>query len=78
MTRGGTGNLLGVGGTRANLSRSTLRGGGRGGRGRGGGADPMAEKRELLRKLKEARERGAGPEEDGTRPEEPRENRSGT
>ncbi|MFG2191347.1 DUF6243 family protein [Streptomyces sp. NPDC048639] len=77
MTRGGTGNLLGVGGTRANLSRSTLRGGGRRGRGQGGAVDPMAEKRELLRKLKETRERRTGADEDDPGPEETRKNRSG-
>ncbi|MFF1353021.1 DUF6243 family protein [Streptomyces sp. NPDC058297] len=57
MSRGGSGNMLGVGGTRSNLSRKTLRGGGRGGR-VGGGLDPQAQKRELLRRLRE--ERAAG------------------
>ncbi|MFE5026480.1 DUF6243 family protein [Streptomyces sp. NPDC056656] len=52
MSRGGSGNLLGVGGTRSNLSRKSLRGGGRGGR-VGGGLDPQAQKRELLRRLRE-------------------------
>ncbi|MEU8571631.1 DUF6243 family protein [Streptomyces pathocidini] len=56
MSRG-NGNLLGVGGARANLPRSAMRGGGRrGGRGAAGHTDPQAQKRELLRKLKEARE----------------------
>ncbi|MFD7546845.1 DUF6243 family protein [Streptomyces sp. NPDC059578] len=47
------GNLLGVGGTRSNLSRKNLRGG----RGAvpGAGTDPAAQKRDLLRKLQEAR-----------------------
>ncbi|MHC3388483.1 DUF6243 family protein [Streptomyces lavendulocolor] len=53
MTRGGAGNMLGVGGTRRNLSRKALRGSGDGGAGRG--VDPAAQKRELLRKLKEGR-----------------------
>ncbi|MEU7716487.1 DUF6243 family protein [Streptomyces tibetensis] len=52
MARGGAGNMLGVGGSRKNLGRRELRGGGRGGR-IGGGLDPQAQKRELLRKLKE-------------------------
>jgi hypothetical protein len=43
--------MLGVGGTRRNLSRKALRGSGGGGAGRG--VDPAAQKRELLRKLKE-------------------------
>ncbi|MFI9340536.1 DUF6243 family protein [Streptomyces sp. NPDC052773] len=54
MTRGGAGNLLGVGGTRQKLGRRALRGGGRGGR-IGGGQDPQAQKRELLRRLQEDR-----------------------
>jgi hypothetical protein len=62
MTRGGTGNMLGVGGTRQHLGRKALRGGGRGGR-IGGGVDPRAQKRELLRKLRE--ERQGQREEDG-------------
>ncbi|MGW6137051.1 DUF6243 family protein [Streptomyces sp. NPDC055144] len=57
MSRGGSGNMLGVGGTRSNLSRKTLRGGGRGGR-VGGGLDPQAQKRELLRRLREERTTG--------------------
>ncbi|MGW6355300.1 DUF6243 family protein [Streptomyces sp. NBC_00009] len=57
MSRGGSGNMLGVGGTRSNLSRKTLRGGGRGGR-VGGGLDPQAQKRELLRRLREERTAG--------------------
>ncbi|MEV6696783.1 DUF6243 family protein [Streptomyces sp. NPDC051453] len=59
MSRGGSGNMLGVGGTRSNLSRKTLRGGGRGGR-VGGALDPQAQKRELLRRLREERAAGEG------------------
>ncbi|WP_432165162.1 DUF6243 family protein [Streptomyces sp. bgisy031] len=59
MSRGGSGNMLGVGGSRSNLSRKTLRGGGRGGR-VGGGLDPQAQKRELLRRLREERTAGEG------------------
>ncbi|MEU9288986.1 DUF6243 family protein [Streptomyces sp. NPDC048275] len=54
MARGGAGNMLGVGGARSNLGRNALRGGGRGKR-IGGGSDPQAQKRELLRKLQEQR-----------------------
>lgn len=54
MTRGGAGGMLGVGGTRRTLSRKTLRGGGRGAP-VGAGVDPVAQKRELLRKLQERR-----------------------
>jgi hypothetical protein len=54
MSRGGAGNMLGVGGTRKHLGRKALRGGGRDGR-VGGGLDPQAQKRELLRKLQEQR-----------------------
>ncbi|MDI3419983.1 DUF6243 family protein [Streptomyces luteolus] len=54
MTRGGAGNMLGVGGHRTKLSRKALRGGGRDGR-IGGGLDARAQKRELLRKLQEGR-----------------------
>lgn len=46
--------MLGVGGTRTNLSRKALRGSGRGGQ-VGGGLSPQAQKRELLRKLQEGR-----------------------
>ncbi|WLW55540.1 DUF6243 family protein [Streptomyces sp. YU58] len=55
MSRGGSGNMLGVGGTRKNLSRKALRGGGRHD-GIGGGLSPQAQKRELLRKLQEKRQ----------------------
>ncbi|MFD8223977.1 DUF6243 family protein [Streptomyces massasporeus] len=69
MTRGGAGNMLGVGGSRKNLGRKELRGGGRGGR-IGGGLDPRAQKRELLRKLQEGRQQQAVREE-GTAGETP-------
>lgn len=51
--------MLGVGGTRQHLGRKALRGGGRG-RPVGGGPDPQAQKRELLRKLQEKRQEGKG------------------
>ncbi|MEJ8669078.1 DUF6243 family protein [Streptomyces sp. NBC_01614] len=51
MARGG-GNMLGVGGTRRHLGRTELRGGGRNGR-IGGGVDPQAQKKELLRRFQE-------------------------
>ncbi|MEU7277517.1 DUF6243 family protein [Streptomyces sp. NPDC045431] len=54
MTRGGSGDMLGVGGTRKNLSRAALRGSGGGRVGRG--ADPAAQKRELLRTLREVKQ----------------------
>jgi hypothetical protein len=55
--------MLGVGGTRQKLGRSALRGGGHGGR-TGGGTDPQAQKRELLRRLREKRQaEGAADEE---------------
>ncbi|GGZ10753.1 DUF6243 family protein [Streptomyces poonensis] len=57
MPRGGAGNMLGVGGTRRNLGRKAMRGGNRGA-GIGGGQDPAAQKRELLRKLQEGRRTG--------------------
>lgn len=47
--------MLGVGGSRRNLGRRELRGGGQGGR-IGGGLDPQAQKRELLRKLQDKRQ----------------------
>ncbi|MDQ1020065.1 DUF6243 family protein [Streptomyces afghaniensis] len=62
MPRGGTGNLLGVGGSRQKLGRKALRGGGRDGR-IGGGLDPQAQKRELLRKLQEKRQQQEGQED---------------
>ncbi|WP_181139650.1 DUF6243 family protein [Streptomyces sp. Ru71] len=54
MARGGAGGMLGVGGTRKNLGRAALRGGGGSARA-GGHPDPQAQKRELLRRLKEKR-----------------------
>lgn len=51
VARGGAGNMLGVGGARRNIGRQGLRGAERGGR-VGGGADPQAQKRELLRQLR--------------------------
>ncbi|MER7896592.1 DUF6243 family protein [Streptomyces sp. NPDC096046] len=63
MTRGGAGNMLGVGGSRRNLGRNALRGGGQGDR-IGGGVDPQAQKRELLRTLREKRQRVA--QQEGT------------
>ncbi|MET9388976.1 DUF6243 family protein [Streptomyces sp. NPDC006624] len=59
MARGGAGNMLGVGGARKNLGREALRGGGRGDR-VGGGLDPQAQKRELLRRLQEKRRQEGG------------------
>ncbi|MFC9510045.1 DUF6243 family protein [Streptomyces sp. NPDC057002] len=65
MTRGGAGNMLGVGGSRKNLGRKALRGGGRDGR-IGSGLDPQAQKRELLRKLQEKRQQQQEGQEGGT------------
>ncbi|MFF6785752.1 DUF6243 family protein [Streptomyces sp. NPDC012510] len=59
MTRGGAGNMLGVGGARRNLGREALRGGGPNGR-IGGGVDAQAQKRELVRKLREKRQQERG------------------
>ncbi|MEU6125450.1 DUF6243 family protein [Streptomyces sp. NPDC047123] len=59
MTRGGSGSMLGVGGTRSNLSRAALRGSGGGGR-PDGTPTPQEQKRELLRKLREGRETHGG------------------
>ncbi|NEY36967.1 hypothetical protein GTU99_33410 [Streptomyces sp. PRKS01-65] len=70
MTRGGAGNMLGVGGTRRHLGREALRGGGRGGTA-GGGPDRRAQKRELLRRLREDRERPGQREETGKEPRRP-------
>ncbi|MEU6226751.1 DUF6243 family protein [Streptomyces sp. NPDC047042] len=64
MARGG-GNMLGVGGTRSNLGKGALRGGGRG-KQVGGGTDPQAQKRELLRKLQQKRTEGEAAEAGGT------------
>lgn len=52
MSKGNAGGTLGVGGTRSKLSRKALRGG-RGRQSAFGDADPMARKRELLRRLRE-------------------------
>ncbi|AYL35765.1 DUF6243 family protein [Streptomyces fungicidicus] len=60
MARGGAGNMLGVGGTRQHLGRKALRGGGRGGRVGAAGLDAQAQKRELLRRLREERAGGKG------------------
>ncbi|GAA5006795.1 DUF6243 family protein [Streptomyces hyderabadensis] len=57
MTRGGNGNLLGVGGTRRKLGRDALRGGDRAGR--VGGPAPQAQKQELLRRLRERQQKPA-------------------
>ncbi|MGI5374951.1 DUF6243 family protein [Streptomyces sp. CA-251387] len=54
MARSGAGNMLGVGGTRRNLGRKALRGGGQGGR-IGAGTDAQTQKKELLRRLQEKR-----------------------
>jgi hypothetical protein len=57
MVKGRAGNMLGVGGTRTRMSRKALRGGRQDdGHGPGGGADPAAQKRELLRRLRESRD----------------------
>ncbi|CAL9602837.1 DUF6243 family protein [Streptomyces sp. enrichment culture] len=58
MTRGGNGNLQGVGGTRRKLGRDALRGGDRAGR-VGGGPAPQAQKQELLRRLRERQQKPA-------------------
>ncbi|MEU6458439.1 DUF6243 family protein [Streptomyces sp. NPDC047065] len=55
MSRGGAGNMLGVGGTRRKLGRDALRGGDRSGRA-GGAPSPQEQKRELLRRLQERRQ----------------------
>ncbi|WP_326752357.1 DUF6243 family protein [Streptomyces hirsutus] len=66
MSRGGSGNMLGVGGARQHLGRKALRGGGRDGR-IGGGFDARAQKRELLRTLQERRaQEGRGSEGRGS------------
>ncbi|WP_199830106.1 DUF6243 family protein [Streptomyces viridochromogenes] len=58
MTRSG-GNMLGVGGTRRNLGREALRGGGRNGR-LGGGGDAQAQKQELLRRFQQKQDERQG------------------
>ncbi|MDF4250364.1 DUF6243 family protein [Streptomyces sp. WMMB303] len=47
--------MLGVGGVRTHLSRGRLRGAGGGDGAPAGGNDPLAQKRELLRRLRESR-----------------------
>ncbi|MBB5933278.1 DUF6243 family protein [Streptomyces zagrosensis] len=59
MSKGRSGSMLGVGGTRSNLPRTAMRGG-RGKRGAQGDLDPMAQKRELLRKLQEKNQPSGG------------------
>ena len=54
--------MLGVGGQRNNLSRRELRGGST--KGSGSGKDPAAEKKELLRKMRERSQRRAASETD--------------
>ncbi|WP_369207696.1 DUF6243 family protein [Streptomyces sp. PU-14G] len=57
MSKGRGGKMLGVGGTRSHLSRKQLRGtGGHGDHGPGGNTDPLTQKRELLRRLRESRD----------------------
>ena len=63
MSKGrGRNRMLGVGGQRRNLSRSKLRGGRA--QESGGGTDPVAEKKELLRKMRERAERRAAENDD--------------
>ena len=64
MSKGRSGKVPSVGGTRAHLSRKQLRGGrGRHGQPHGAGrTDPQQRKRELLRKLQESRENGPEPQ----------------
>ncbi|GGS95271.1 DUF6243 family protein [Streptomyces chromofuscus] len=66
MTRGGAGSMLGVGGTRRKLGREALRGGARGGR--VGGPDAEAQKRELLRRLRERHAERRPPVQEGAPP----------
>lgn len=54
--------MLGVGGARRKLGREALRGAHGSGR-VGGGLDPQAQKRELLRKLQEERQEGRAAED---------------
>ncbi|MFE4666803.1 DUF6243 family protein [Streptomyces sp. NPDC056716] len=56
-----SGNMLGVGGTRSHLGRSALRGR-KSGAPVGSGLDAQAQKRELLRKLKEKQQEGPADE----------------
>ncbi|MFA1542471.1 DUF6243 family protein [Actinomadura monticuli] len=63
MSKGrGRNRMLGVGGQRRNLSRGELRGGRA--QASGGGTDPVAAKKELLRKMRERAERRAADNEE--------------
>ncbi|MER0479511.1 DUF6243 family protein [Streptomyces sp. Edi2] len=53
MSKGNAGGMLGVGGTRAKLSRGALRGGGTADRGGRGRLDAQERRRELLRRFQE-------------------------
>ncbi|WP_431979906.1 DUF6243 family protein [Streptomyces qinglanensis] len=55
MSKGRGGRMLGVGGVRTHLSRSRLRGSGSGPGAPADRDDPQAQKRELLRRLRESR-----------------------
>ncbi|XRQ10109.1 DUF6243 family protein [Actinomadura welshii] len=66
MSKSRRNGMLGVGGQRSNLPRRALRGGKA--PAPGGGGDAAAEKKELLRKMRERNRRGAAPEQ-GTAPE---------
>ncbi|WP_149563095.1 DUF6243 family protein [Streptomyces cacaoi] len=74
MSKGRARNRLSTGGPRAHLSRAGLRGDGGPGYGPGSRPDPQAQKRELLRKLRETggkpRETGGKPRESSGRPRE--------
>ncbi|TVL90044.1 DUF6243 family protein [Streptomyces sp. SAJ15] len=59
MSKGKGSAMLGVGGPRANVPRSAMRGGRRDSVGGRGGMDPLAQKRELLRKLQQGRDGGS-------------------
>lgn len=58
----GRNGMLGVGGQRKNLSKRALRGGNT--QAPGNGNDPVAAKKELLRKMRERAERRADSEQD--------------
>ncbi|MFG2528963.1 DUF6243 family protein [Streptomyces sp. NPDC048516] len=53
MSKGNAGGMLGVGGTRAKLSRGALRGGGTADHGGQGLPDDRERRRELLRRFQE-------------------------
>ncbi|MEW2218749.1 DUF6243 family protein [Streptomyces sp. NPDC006990] len=55
MSKGRGGRMLGVGGVRTHLSRGRLPGSGGAPGAPAGGSDPSAQKRELLRRLRESR-----------------------